>query len=253
MPDRNADALVQDLGISDPKDIDLDAIAHMLGVTVQYQTLQGCEALIVGSGERAIVKVNSNCSLERQRFSLGHELGHWHYHRGKVLYCALDDADVDSRAARETEAAADNYSASLLMPTFLFRPSVSSKKRIAWKTIRELADEYRCSLLATALRVVDLNLAPMMFVMVRDGRRAWFKSAKDISRRWFPRDAPESDAFAFDLSFNAAKAAVGPKKVQASSWFDNRQAERLELIEDSIRVGDFVYTLLALEGGEYQT
>lgn len=252
MSDRHAESLVQELGITDPKDIDLDAIAHLLGVTVHYQPLKGCEALIVGSGQRAIVKINSDSSPERQRFSLGHELGHWHYHKGKMLYCAQDDIEVDIRRARETELTADNYSASLLMPSYLFRPSLAAKKRITWKTVKEIAEEFGCSPLATALRVVDLNVAPMMFVMLRGGRRAWFRGARDIDSQWFPQDSPDADSYAFDLSFNAAKPAAGPRKVQASSWFDRRSADRLELIEDSIRMGDCVYSLLTLEADEFQ-
>lgn len=252
MTDRYAEGLVRELGITDPKDIDLDAIAHLLGVTVHYQPLKGCEALIVGTGQRAIVKINSDGSPERQRFSLGHELGHWHYHKGKMLYCAQDDIEVDAHRARETELTADNYSASLLMPTYLFRPSLAAKKRITWKTVKEIAEEFGCSLLATALRIVDLNVAPMIFVMLRNGRRVWFRSAHDIDSKWFPQDSPDSDSYAFDLSFNAAKLAAGPRKVQGSSWFDRWSADRLELIEDSIRVGDCVYSLLTLEADEFQ-
>lgn len=252
MSDRHAESLVQDLGITDPKDIDLDAIAHLLGVKVHYQPLKGCEALIVGSGQRAIVKINSDSSPERQRFSLGHELGHWHYHKGKMLYCAQDDIEVDARRARETELTADNYSASLLMPSYLFRPSLAVKKRITWKTVKEIAGEFGCSPLATVLRVVDLNVAPIMFVMLRGGRRAWFRGARDIDSQWFPQDSPDADSYAFDLSFNATKPAAGPRKVQASSWFDRRSADRLELIEDSIRMGDCVYSLLTLEADEFQ-
>lgn len=187
MSDRHAESLVDDLGITDPKDIDLDAIAHLLGVTVRYQPLSGCEALIVGSGQRAIVKINSNSLPERQRFSLGHELGHWHYHRGKLLYCAQDDIEVDARRARETELVADNYSASLLMPGQLFRPALAAKKHVTWKTIKGLASEFRCSPLATVLRIVDLNVAPVMFVMLRGNRRVWFRGARDIHSRWSPR------------------------------------------------------------------
>lgn len=252
MSDRYAESLVRELGINDPKDIDLDAIAYLLGVTVQYQPLRGCEALIVGSGDRAIVKINSTSLPERQRFSLGHELGHWHYHKGKMLYCAQDDIEVDARRARETEKVADNYSASLLMPSYLFRPILAAKKRITWKSVREVAGEFRCSPLATALRVVDLNFAPIMFVMLRGGRRVWFRGARDIDSKWFPQDSPDRDSFAFDLSYDASKPAAGPRKVQASSWFDCRLADRLELIEDSIRVGDCVYSLLTLEADEFQ-
>ncbi len=252
MSDRHAEGLVQDLGITDPKDIDLDAIAHLLGVTVRYQPLKGCEALIVGRGQRAIVKINSDSSSERQRFSLGHELGHWHYHKGNMLYCAQDDIEVDARRARETELTADNYSASLLMPSHLFRPALAAKKRITWKTIKELAGDFRCSPLATVLRVVDLNVAPVMFVMLRSGRRAWFRGARDIHSQWFPLDSPDTDSFAFELAFNPATTAAGPHKVQASSWFDRRNADRLELVEDSIRMGDSVYSLLTLEADEFQ-
>lgn len=252
MSDRHAEGLVQDLGITDPKDIDLDAIAHLLGVTVHYLPLKGCEALIVGSGQRAIVKINSGSSPERQRFSLGHELGHWHYHKGKMLYCAQDDIEVDARRARETELTADNYSASLLMPGHLFRPALAAKKHITWKTIKELAGNFRCSPLATALRVVDLNVAPVMFVMLRGGCRAWFRGARDIHSRWFPQDSPDADSFAFELAFNPAKAAAGPRKVQATCWFDRRNADRLDLVEDSIRMGECVYSLLTLEGDEFQ-
>lgn len=252
MSDRFAEALIEDLGIKRPEEIDLDAIAHMLGVTVEYTPLQGCEALIVGTGQRAIVKVNSNSLLERQRFSLGHELGHWHYHKGKVLYCTHDDIQGDTRRAREIEQLADNYSASLLMPGYLFKPAIAAKKRITWKSIGELAEQFSCSLLATALRVVDLNVEPNMFVLVRNGRRVWFRGARDLSKVWFPLEAPEADSFAFDLSFDPKKVAMGPRQVSASSWFDNYLSDRLDIIEDSVRAGDCVYSFLTLEGKQFQ-
>lgn len=252
MSDRFAEALIEGLGIKRPEDIVLDAIAYMLGVAVEYTPLQGCEALIVGADRRAIIKVNSNSLPERQRFSLGHELGHWHHHKGKVLYCSHDDIEGDARRARETEQIADNYSASLLMPSYLFKPALAAKKRITWKSIGEVAEEFNCSLLATALRVVDLNVAPNMFVLLRNGRRVWFRRARDLSNAWFPLETPEAESFAFDLSFDPRKVAMGPRKVSASSWFDNHLSDRLDIVEDSIRAGECVYTLLTLEGKQFQ-
>jgi Zn-dependent peptidase ImmA (M78 family) len=41
--------------------------------------------------ERAIVTVNNASSSGRRRFSLGHELGHWHFDRGKTLVCREDE------------------------------------------------------------------------------------------------------------------------------------------------------------------
>ncbi len=247
MSDIHAERIIYELGISRPKDIDLDAIALTLGVKVKYEPLADCEALIVGHGENAIATINCRSMPERQRFSLGHELGHWTYHKGKMLYCTQSDIESHSDKARETEGVADRFASSLLMPSFLFKPALFAHKKISWKAVRELAKEFECSPLATALRIVDLNVAPVIFVCVEQGRRKWFRRAKDISNAWFPKDSPDPESYAFDLSFDPNKAATGPRKVGADAWFDRYNADRFDLVEDSVRVGDQVYSLLILE------
>ena len=86
-----AERLLQDLGVTEPGEIDLEAIAYHLNATVQYRPLDGCEARIVGHGHRAIITVNARSSPRRNRFSIAHELGHWHHHKGKRLVCRADD------------------------------------------------------------------------------------------------------------------------------------------------------------------
>jgi IrrE N-terminal-like domain len=247
MSDRFAEQLINDLGIADPGDIDLDAIALTLGVKVKYEPLTGCEALIVGHGDKAIATINSRSMPERQRFSLGHELGHWTYHKGRTLYCTQDDIEGHSERARETENIADRYASSLLMPSFIFQPVLAARKKLSWKVIREVAKEFGCSPLATVLRVVDLNVVPMLFVCVEGGKRKWFRRTSDVDAVWFPKDSPDVESCAFDLNFNANKAPSGPRKVGAEAWFDRRNADRFDVIEDSIRVGGCVYSILLLE------
>ena len=247
MSDRFAEQLVSELGICKPADIDLDAIALVLGVSVKYEPLEGCEALIVGHGERAIVTINKKSIPERQRFSLGHELGHWTHHKGRALYCAQEDIESNNDKVRDTELIADRYASSLLVPSFLFRPALAAYKKFSWKVIREIAKEFGCSPLATVLRIVDLNTAPMLFVYLQDGKRKWFKRSKDVAEAWFPKDSPDPESYAFDLSFDASKAPAGPRKVEADAWFDRWNANRFELVEDTIRVGDCVYSILLLE------
>jgi len=247
MSDRFAEQLISELGICKPADIDLDAIALVLGVSVKYEPLEGCEALIVGHGERAIVTINTNSIPERQRFSLGHELGHWTHHKGRALYCAQEDIGSNNNNGRDTELIADRYASSLLMPSFLFRPALAAHKKLSWKVVREIAKEFACSPLATVLRIVDLNTSPMLFVYLQDGKRIWFRRSKDVAEAWFPKDSPDPESYAFDLSFDANKAPAGPRKVEADAWFDRWNAKRFELAEDSIRVGDCVYSILLLE------
>lgn len=81
-------ALLSELGIDTPEDIDIEAIAQHCGATIVYAPLVGCEARIIGYGERAIITINRASSPERKRFSAGHELGHWSNDRGKsILAC----------------------------------------------------------------------------------------------------------------------------------------------------------------------
>ena len=86
-----AERLLKDLGVNDPKEIDLEAVAWTLGARVKYRPLDRCEACITGDMERAIITVNSRSPRRRRRFSIGHELGHWQHHRGRILVCRSDD------------------------------------------------------------------------------------------------------------------------------------------------------------------
>jgi Zn-dependent peptidase ImmA (M78 family) len=82
-----AERILKSLGIESPGEIDLEAIAWTRGAVVNYRPLDRCEATIVGSKRRAVIAVNSRSPPDRRRFSLAHELGHWHHHKGRMLFC----------------------------------------------------------------------------------------------------------------------------------------------------------------------
>src|SRR5687768_12974671 len=86
-----AEQILFELGITEPSDIDLEAVAWTEGATIKYRRLMGCEARIIGRHDRAIISVNDAAPPARQRFSIGHELGHWRYHRGRALFCRTSD------------------------------------------------------------------------------------------------------------------------------------------------------------------
>ena len=74
---RPSELLLQDPGVTEPSEIDLEAIAYFVGARVRFRDLEGCDARIVGLGDRAVITVNKLSSYRRQRFSIAHELGHW--------------------------------------------------------------------------------------------------------------------------------------------------------------------------------
>ena len=95
-----AERLLQDLGISEPQEIDLEAIAFHLGARVRFRKLEGCEARIIGCNDAAIITIDHGCSLTRKRFSLAHEIGHWTHHRGQTLVCRVEESRPYTKGER---------------------------------------------------------------------------------------------------------------------------------------------------------
>ncbi len=95
----HAERILKSLGIEAPGEIDLEAIAWTRSAVVDYRPLDRCEATIVGSKKKAVIAVNSRSPLERRRFSLAHELGHWHHHKAGCS-SAVDGTSATSRTVR---------------------------------------------------------------------------------------------------------------------------------------------------------
>ena len=121
-----AEQVLAELGITDPSEIDLEAIAWTLGAHVRYRPLDTCEARIVGRGDRAVITVNDRSHPRRQRFSIAHEVGHWRYHRGRLLVCQADNVGRGGGGRPLSERTADNFATHLLMPGYLFDPIARS-------------------------------------------------------------------------------------------------------------------------------
>jgi len=60
-----AERLLQELGITEPKEIDLEATAFHLGARVRYRRLEGCEARIIGRNDAAIITIGEGCTPRR--------------------------------------------------------------------------------------------------------------------------------------------------------------------------------------------
>lgn len=227
-----AEDLLHSLGVTSPEEIDLDAIAYHVGVRVRYRPLTGCIARIIANGDRAIATIDENCRHERKRFSIGHELGHWHYHRGYGAMCTARDVSEGGRKTKDRERVANTYAAQLILPEYLVRPAASPAPRLSWSLVDQIASEFRASRHATVLRLIDLNLFPAMVVCHRKSGRAWFRRARDIPAKWFPQDQLSAETLAIECVFGCKRSA-GVEDVPASAWFDVRGADRYEVEEES--------------------
>ena len=230
----SAERLLQELGITEPDEIDLEAIAFHVNANVRYRRLDGCEARIIGTDNKAIITVNANSSPRRKRFSIAHELGHWHHHRGKCLACRVEE--YRPRDALSPERLADSYAADLLMPYYLFRPLARQQGKLTFKAIAALADLFNTSRVATAIRLVESDCSPALLVCHGPNGRKWFTRSPSVPQRWFPQQNLDADSFAFGIQFGGRPDDPIPRKIGADAWFDRWDAERFEVHEQTLRI-----------------
>src|SRR5437016_2162709 len=115
-PFKSAQKLIEELGIMEPADIDIEAIAQYCQATVVYERLHGCEGRIVGNQDRAIITVNSDSPRGRQRFSAGHELGHWMRDRNRIGFSCTQDAFTSEWRSDSPERGANEFAVDVLLP-----------------------------------------------------------------------------------------------------------------------------------------
>ena len=247
---RPAEQLLQSLGVTDPRDIDLEAIAFDQGAIVKYRPLNGCEARILGYGDRAVITVDDRHRRSRLRFSTAHELGHWHSHRGRSLMCRPDEIGNPGRNPIDPERIADSYAADLLLPRYLFVPRANSYGKTSFETLDKLTDEFSTSMTATAIRLVEYGPEPAMLVCHGPQGRKWFNRPRHIPERWFPREDLDADSYAFDVLHGDARRSRRVL-IGADAWFDRRDAEKFQIYEQSFSsADDEILSILIFRDGE---
>lgn len=227
------------LGITEPREIDVRAIAHEEGAAVRIRKLTRCEARIVGDGERgrAIISVSEDSGPQRRRFSIAHELGHWELHRGQQFECRALDIDNAENSPLNPERQADAFAADLLMPWYLFQPLLGQAKHVDLTLLEHMHRTFDASLPATAIRIADANIEPIIVACYDATGRRWFHPSKEVPDRWFPVNTLDPDTYAADV-LAGKRDRTHMSTVGASAWFDADGIGDYEMKEQSIRLSD---------------
>ena len=238
---RNGAEVLHELGITDPRDIDVEAIAFYCGATVQYSLLKGCAAHIIGFGDRAVITIDETSPHGRKRFSVGHELGHWMWHRGQALACGERDIRKPWSAV-DKEAIANGFAADLLMPAFLFGPRCKDRP-ISFATVDALMDAFSVSKSACAIRLVEFGSWDAMVLCSSAQGIEWFHGSQRVHRVLWPHKQLSRDSYAWDI-LKGGSGSRHSSKVTADDWIDHERAKDYEILEHSVSYGDAVLTLL---------
>jgi Zn-dependent peptidase ImmA (M78 family) len=236
--------ILDELGITKPSEIDIEAIAQYWGATIVYEPLDGSAARILGFGDRAVITVDANAGRPRQRFSAGHEFGHWMRDRGKIAFSCTDRSLLREWDADNPERRANRYAADLLLPGKMVEKAARGMP-LTFASARELSEVFTTSLVATALRLVELGTLPGMLICTERAGRKWFVRSPLIPDTMWPVRTPGSGSVAYRLLAGAVSSSGAPEVVDADDWIDHPDAKRYEVVEDSRQVSDgLVMTML---------
>ena len=172
-PEAAAAAWLAELGVAaEEPPIDVDHLAEeAAGLDVQLhgnlRALLGTpgpklSGLLLLSEDRVYVDaVEAERSTGRRRFTVAHELGHWHLHRdrGDSHYCRPEDiggSQDDLYALKRIESEANRFAAALLMPEAAVREQ-AARLRLS---IPALARRFGVSAPAMQVRLEVLDLLP---------------------------------------------------------------------------------------------
>lgn len=170
------------------------------------------------NGGKHYICVNANDRLERQRFTICHELAHI------VLGLKSEHNMLPwwSYAKRPpAEIWCDVFAAELLLPFDLFKP-VAEKAVLGFAAIEDLAGRFLASITATGSRFADVVSAPCAFVLSEQGkiRYASRSTALRDASAWIPpRTALPRGSLSAKL--RAGQPEDGAESVDADIWFSD--------------------------------
>lgn len=215
-----ARAVLGEIGLKHPTEIEIEAIAHARGALVRAAPTRGARANLLRMGDRGVISVD-DLVLEQRRWAIAHELGHFEVHPNVSYlgFCTGEDLRADYHGSgREPEANA--FAAELLMPEALFQKAVDKVAKPAWKDVQAIAAEFQVSLTAAAHRFVELSWERVALFICKDGKVMSNRGRRDFGARLKKGEPLHSGSLAYDY-FAKRKQWPGAQHVSAAAWSPN--------------------------------
>lgn len=256
MAKQKGEALVRERKIESlPVDPFLIATDHDIVVEAKPDTGPGVSGMLLRHGEAFGILYATHIPSEGcQRFSVGHELGHY-FLDGHIDHILPHDGVHASYAgyvsADPYEREADHFSAGLLMPRNLFRREIG-RFEPGFVAIESAADLCRTSLTATAIRYAELT-EDAVAVIMSTGNIIDYCFLSDTIKRlpqlsWLRKGMPVPKTSA------TAKFNVDPRRVLNADrvvanidildWLGGNRS--VEAIEEVVGLGGYGKTLTVL-------
>jgi len=155
-------------------------IAKAVGIqTIDPMATEEVEGMLVADAakESGVIFYKESSPLGRQRFTIGHELGHFLLlHHGYEQSCSTRDIKVESKpsSVRESESEANEFSQLLLMPDDLILQEIVNKP-INLELLKIVENTFQMSFEAIANKCASLSNVPYALIYSLNGvvRYCW--------------------------------------------------------------------------------
>jgi Zn-dependent peptidase ImmA (M78 family) len=177
-----AKTVIDQLWIQSVDEIDLHEIAWRVGkLVINESPMNNCEGRLVTDGETGIIRVNNEIVHSgRQRFTISHEIGHFclNHHKRKMFESHYENYGKNNDGI---EAEANHFASELLMPSKLIQKTISGIIPEV-ESLIQLSEAYQTSILATALKFIELTSAPCLLLCIdKAGKIKWHKKSRAYS------------------------------------------------------------------------
>lgn len=229
----------------------LDDICWFYGALVQRKSIGGAEGRLSTNGTKGVITVNiRDSNLHRQRFTIGHELGHFLIHKSiesnfdcnsQALDCWFAKTEYEKR-----EIEANEFSGELLIPSFLLKKDIKNE-RPDLNLIRNISEKYQLSLTVSAKRIVEVSDEAIAVVLFnKNGVKYFQRSSYFSDLHFFIHKGPiSSETYAYDALNGKGQRYMS--QVAAAGWIDVKERQREETIkEHSVYYAKFDYGLSIL-------
>jgi len=188
----------------------------------------GCAAMLVRideTGGGIFLAPGPSRGGGRWRFSVAHEMGHYHipWHRTAGLKYTCADADLRAREAdaKRLEWEANDFAAELLMPRQIFAGDARGKD-ISFTTVGSLAgrDMYAVSVTSAAWRLVQTSRDACALVVTCGGQVKWVARSKSFGLPLIERNQTVDPNSAVAATMRGEGSVASPRPVPWHAWFE---------------------------------
>ncbi len=239
--------------------VPLDDIASAVGIgKIEYSPLDGFEGILLANKEKTKggILINSNSRHHRQRFSLGHELGHFMLPRhGHEMRCGINDLKTSTgkqlSRKQKIELEANQFSAELLMPKKHFKRYTGFNGSPSMQCLMNQANDFDVSFEACAQRYCAQHDEPVAIVFSHKGIVRYSCKSPDFPFWINPSKGDPVPAFSFTKKvLNKPENSITSDCSISTNWIGNDKYYETpeDIIEDVyILENGYATTMLSFE------